>query len=314
MSQDTQPQEFDLNAIFNRKAPVTDPIVEEKEEEIPKKKQSVTVKEVKKEPVQELDDEEEPETETEEEDVKSEEPEPKKEEKPKDKIIDYKLENEKLQKTLKDTQKSFHEDRRKLSAYKRAVEKMKEDGVLLEDEATLLLDHTQYQEETHSSGSDPVLVKYGKIWDKELEYMRKYSSDAGEINKNVFAFQHLIQSSSTEEVEDIFYDLAQYEDDEVELTKRMISYGREYNDEIYSDIHEAGSIRKLKSKYQSEIDSIKKELDKTVEKYNKLKKKHQDYDTEPANLRISSGAAHVGDNKDGSMDFGKMFKDKFHRR
>ncbi len=302
MTEDTQPQDFDLNDIFNRNSNV-EPVAEEKEEELPKK--TKPVKEVKKEPAQEPDEDEQEETETE--DVEAPEPNAKKEEKPKEKSIDYQSENEKLQKTLKDTQKSFHEDRRKLAAYKRAVEKMKEDGTLLEDEANLLLDHTQYQDEPHSSGNDPVLVKYGKIWDKELEYMRKYSSNATDINKHVLAFQHLIQSASSDELEDIFYDLQQYEDDEVELTKRMISYGQQYNDEVYSDINEAGSIRKLKSKYQSELDNLKKELDKSIEKYNKLKKKHQDYDTEPANLRISSGAPHVSDDQGDSLDFGKLF-------
>jgi hypothetical protein len=302
MTEDTQPQEFDLHSVFNKKDNA-EAAVEETEEELPKKKEPV--KEVKKEPVKDSSDEE---------DDLGKEPEVKKEEKPKEKSIDYQSENEKLQKTLKDTQKSFHEDRRKLSAYKRAVEKMKEDGTLLEDEANLLLDHTQYEEESNTNANDPVLIKYGKIWDKELEYMRKYSSNASDINKHVLAFQHLIQSAPSDEVEDIFSDLSQYEDDEVELTKRMISYGREYNDEIYSDIHEAGSIRKLKSKYQDRIDELEKELDKSHKKYNRLREKHQDYDSEPGNQRVSSGAGNVDHKKEVTFDIGAIFNKQYQRR
>ncbi len=302
MTEDIQPQEFDLHSIFNKKNDV-EPIEEEKIDEPVKKKEPI--KEVKKEPVQKSNDDDEDEVE---------EPESIKEEKPKDKSIDYKLENEKLQKTLKDTQKSFHEDRRKLSAYKRAVEKLKEEGSLLDDEANLLLDHTRHADESSSNENEPVLVKYGKIWDKELEYMRKYSSNASDIDKSVIAFQHLIQSASSEEVEDVFADLSQYEDDEVELTKRMISYGREYNDDIYSDIHEAGSIRKLKSKYQERIDELQKELDKSHKKYNRLREKHQDYDSEPGNQRVSSGAGNIDPKKEATFDIGTIFNKQYQRR
>lgn len=300
MTEDTQSQEIDLHNIFNKKDEV-EPVVEEKKEDPKVKKEPV--KEVKRESAPDLD-----------EDDDVEKPAVKKEEKAQEKVHDYKSENENLQKTLKDTQKSFHEDRRKLSAYKRAVEKLKEEGTLLEEEANLLLDHTQYEEETHSSGSEPVLIKYGKIWDKELEYMRKYSSNAIDIDQSVIAFQHLLRSSSSEEVEDIFSDLAQYEDDEVELTKRMISYGDEYNNEIYSDIHEAGSIRKLKLKYQDKIDELEKELDKSNKKYNRLREKHQDYDSEPGNQRVSSGAGNVDHKKEVSFDIGAIFNKQYQRR
>lgn len=298
-----QPQELDIHSIFNKKeAPVEPPIEEEEAAKEPVKKKE-TVKTVEKEPI--LDSEGEDEEEVE--DVK-------KEEKPKEKAIDYKSENEKLQKTLKDTQRSFHEDRKKLAAYKKAVEKMKEEGSLLDEEATILLDHAKYEDEPDNNENEPVLIRYGKVWDKELEYMRKYSSNAEDINQHTLAFQHLIQSASQQEREEIFEDLARYEDDEVEFTKQMLEIGRQYNDDIYADIHDAGSIRKLKSKFEEEKQELQKELDKVNKKYNKLKEKHQDYDNEPANLRIPSGAGNVDHKKEATFDIGKIFNSRHQSR
>ncbi len=300
--QDNQSQEFDIHSVFNKKeTPVLSDNKENEDEKEPIEK---------KEPAKKVEKETAPDSEDEEDDEVAD---VKKEDKPKEKAVDYKAENEKLQKTLKDTQKSFHEDRKKLSAYKKTIEKMKEEGVLLDEEATMLLDHTRYEEE-ETNHNKSGLTKYDDVWNKELQYMYKYASDAGEINKSVTAFQHLLRAASSEEIEDIFSDLAQYEDDEVELTKRMISYGREYNDEIYSDIHEAGSIRKLKAKFEEEKQELQKELDKVNKKYNKLKERHQDYDNEPANLRIPSGAGNIDHKKEATFDIGKIFNSRYQGR
>lgn len=295
---------FDLKEIFNKRS---SPVFESNEEakaEVPA--QEEIVKNKKKEPVEETD-EEEPQQ-----DVSKKQP--AEEDVTKEKVPDYKIDNERLQRTLKDTQKSFHEDRKKLSAYKKTINKFMDDGVLTEDEAQALLDHTQFEGDVVKEAKT-VIDQYSDIWDKEILNMRKYNpKDVPHINECIKAFQHMYDSSSLSEREDILDDLSNYEDDEIEFTNRMLSLGSDYNDDVYSDLKDSGGIRNIKAKYQSEIDDIKKELDKVNEKYNKLKKKHSDYDSEPANLRISSGAAYVGDTKDDSLDFGKMFKDKFHRR
>lgn len=301
--QDNQPQEFDIHSVFNKKeALVLSDNKEIEDEKEPLKKKEVAQK-VEKETVPDSEDEEDDEVA----DVK-------KEDKPKEKAVDYKAENEKLQKTLKDTQKSFHEDRKKLSAYKKTIEKMKEEGVLLDEEATMLLDHTRFESEPDNNENEPVLIRYGRVWDKELEYMRKYSSNSEDINRHTLAFQHLIQSASQEEREEIFEDLARHEDDEVEFTKQMLEIGRQYNDDIYTDIHEAGSIRKLKAKFEEEKQELQKELDKVNKKYNKLKERHQDYDNEPANLRIPSGAGNIDHKKEATFDIGKIFNSRHQGR
>jgi len=134
MTESAQPQEIDIHSIFNKKDVPVEPHVEEEETIERPSKNKESAKKIEKET---LPDDEDDEDEVDVADAK-------KELKPKEKAIDYKVENEKLQKTLKDTQKSFHEDRRKLSAYKKAVEKMKQEGVLLDEEATILLSYDQY--------------------------------------------------------------------------------------------------------------------------------------------------------------------------
>lgn len=231
-----------------------------------------------------------------------------KKEKPSDKKAesDLKIAYDKLEKSHKDTQKSFHEDRKKLSAYKRAVLKMREEGTLLDEEAEMLLDHTKFDSEADSALDEPVLVRYGRVWDKELEYMKKYAPDASEINQQIMAFQHLIQSSSQHELDEIFEELSNYEDDEVELTKQMLSLGRQYNDEIYSDIHEAGGLSKLKYKYQDKIDKLEKELDKSNKKYDKLKEKYEDYN-EPSSLTLPGGSNTPSSSKGDKVDLDAFF-------
>lgn len=218
--------------------------------------------------------------------------------------VDYKAEYEKLQKISKDTQKSFHENRKQLAAYKKAVEKLKSEGVLMDEEANMLLDHTHFED---APSDVPVLVKYGNIWDKEMQYMRKYSPNPDEIKQHALAFRHLMQSTSYDEAEEILDELSNYEDDEIELTKRMLEIGRQYNEDIYADIHEAGNIRNLKHKYEKKQKELQERLDKMEKKYNKLKEKYEDYNSEPSDYRLPSGGTNVPLPKNDKIDLGAFF-------
>lgn len=228
--------------------------------------------------------------------------------------VDYKKELEKANKTLKDTQRSFHEDRKKLSAYKKAVEKFKEDGILLDEEATLLLNHAHFENEDEDSKEKPVLDRYIDIWTKELEYMRKYSKDSEEIDQNIRAFDHLISTSYEKDRQEIMDELSQYENDEVQLTKKMLEIGAQYFHDIYSDIQSAGNIRNLKSSLNKKVAELEKKLAKTEERYDNLKKKYEDYDsTPPTNIR--SGGANHDPQKQGAtgFDVSKIFASRYKR-
>lgn len=226
--------------------------------------------------------------------------------------VDYKAELEKLQKTVKDTQRSFHEDRKKLSAYKRAVEKLKDEGTLYDDDATALLDHIRYDSEPIE---ETVEEKYYKIWDKELEYMRKYDRNNSDIDQQVLAFKHFTRTASSKELDDTFNELSQYEDDEVEFTKQMLEIGRQYNEDIYSDIHEAGSIRKLKERLSLKEEKLQKQIDKLQKQVDKYKKTYEDYDTEPANYKLPTGTGSVNIPEDNAslFDVAKIFASRNRR-
>jgi hypothetical protein len=236
------------------------------------------------------------------------------EKKSENKSIDYKAEFEKLQKSVKDTQRSFHEDRKKLSAYKQAVEKLKADGSILDEEAQMLLDHTKF-EEGSSNQEKPLLHKWYDIWDKELPYLKKYANDPKEIDQQIFAIQHFVQTATKAELDDMIKELSVYEDDEAEFTKKMLEFGRQYNLDIYSDISEAGSIRNLKSKYAEKEIEYQKKLDKLQAKYDKLKEKYEDYNTEPATrLSSSGGGENLGLQKKVTFDPATIFESQYQRR
>lgn len=235
---------------------------------------------------------------------------------PKEKAKSNAGEIEKLQKTLRDTQRSFHEDRKKLTAYKKAVEKLKGDGSLLDEEARMLLDHTMFENVQEEPEDEPVIVRYAKVWDKEIEYMRKYSSNADDINNSIYAFQHLMQSSTENERQEILDELSEYEDDEVELTKQMIEIGRQYDEDIYSDIREAGNIRNLKKTLAKKEHDLQKQLDKLQVKYDKLRMQYEDYDANPVSIRKGTGSGSMsshGEQGDG-FDVGKIFASRNNRR
>lgn len=227
--------------------------------------------------------------------------------------IDYKSEWEKSQKRFKDTQQLFHEDRKKLAAYKKTVEKMRGDGSLLDEEAAILLDHTKFQDEPEPE-NESALDRYYKIWDQEISTMRsmsKYIPNFKEIDQQITAFQHFLKTASYEELNDVFDELSKFEDDKVELTKQMLELGRQYNDDIYSDIHEAGSIRKLKSIYSKKQEELKKSIDKLQKENNKLKQKYEDYNTEEAKIIVGSSPVDGNLHRDSTFDVGKIFKGRF---
>lgn len=223
---------------------------------------------------------------------------------PKKDGVDYKSEYEKLQKTSRDTQKAFHENRKQLSAYKKAVEKLKADGGILDEEAAMLLDHTKFED---NAEDENILVKYGKVWDKEIEYMRKYSSMPQEIDQNVRAFQHFMQTASREEVEDALSELSSYEDDEVEITKQMLNIGKQYYDDIYGDIEESGSIRNLRDKFYKKEKELQESIDKLQRKYNKLKEKYEDHDESTSDYKMPSGSSNASLPKNKELDLTAFF-------
>lgn len=233
-----------------------------------------------------------------------------KKEKPSDKKADTELKVafEKLEKSHKDTQKAFHEDRKKLSAYNRAIKSFVEEGIISDDEAKILLDHVKFENgsdvervENVPSNSTDGFAKYANVIMKELEVMERYSSNPQEIKINTQAFQHLYDTSSWQEKESILDELSGFEDDPIELTKQMLLLGAQHNNEVYSEIHQYGGVKQLKEKYINEIETLKKELDKSKKQYNKLKEKYEDYN-DPTPVSTPGGSSSSGSSKSDAID------------
>lgn len=291
---ETEESAFNVHDIFNKQKP---------QASIEKEQKAAAKEPVQKVAATSVEEEEESESKEDSAEKKSE-----------NKSIDYKAEFEKLQKSVKDTQRSFHEDRKKLSAYKQAVEKLKADGSILDEEAQMLLDHTKF-EEGSANQEKPLLHKWYDIWDKELPYLKKYANDPKEIDEHIFAVQHFVQTATKAELDDMIKELSVYEDDEAEFTKKMLEFGRQYNLDIYSDISEAGSIRNLKSKYAEKEIEYQKKIDKLQAKYDKLKEKYEDYNTEPATrLSSSGGGENLGLQKKVTFDPATIFESQYQRR
>ncbi len=218
--------------------------------------------------------------------------------------VDFKVAYEKLEKSSKDTQKSYHENRRQLAAYRKAVEKLKEDGDLLDSEADRLLSIVDIED---VALPETQIQKYANIWDKELEYMKKYSSNKAEIEQNIAAWKHFLSTAPKEEIDDAIEDMSAYEDDEVELTNYMLDLARKYNEEVYSDIAETGSIRALKAKYSEKEVLMQKEIDKLKKQVNKYKEEYEDYTPEPK-YKLPSGQSKTDSPKYDKIDLNAFFE------
>jgi len=284
-------QEFDLDAAFDQAFDKSSNSNKFQEEVAPKPEKKEEVEISEKVENDESDDE----------------PVIEKKEKPSEKKAEAELKvaYEKLEKSYKDTQKAFHEDRKKLSAYKRAIKSYVDEGTLTDDEAKTLLDHVQFENipDIEPSNSNTVggLAKYSNVITKELEVMERYSSNPDEIRVNTQAFQHLFDTSSWQDKQDILEELSGFEDDAVELTKQMLLLGAQHNNEVYSEIHESGGIKKLKEKYNNEIETLKKELDKSKKQYNKLKEKYEDYN-DPTPVTVPGGSSNSNSSKSDAID------------
>jgi hypothetical protein len=221
--------------------------------------------------------------------------------------VDFKIELEKMQRAMKETQRWGNETKKKLEAYKRAVEKYKEEGILNDDEAGSLLDHTRYEE--HETQDKPLIVQYAEIWDRELDNLRKYSSDTDDIDQKVIAFQHMLQNSTAAEIEEVLGDLKDLiGKDDVAFTRKMLDYGKQYFDEVYSDIHEAGNLKNLKKRHDEKIAEYEKKIVTLNKEIAKLKEKYED-DTAPT-YRIPDTGNQSKRKNPSSGDAADIFKNR----
>lgn len=291
-----------------------DEVVDERiEEDSPKKSsESKNIKELKEHDSEEGEVRASDKSDENDEDIEKEEV-PQKEEKKK--YTDWKAQAEKESKRLKETQKWANETKSQLSAYKRAVESMINEGVLLKDDGEALLDHLQYKEIPDSALSER--EKASKIFKEEIENIRKYGNYEN-LDGHVKALDHLVENSTQEEIDDLFGDIKDLVDeDSVLFTKKILEVAANYYDEVYSDISNAGSLKNLKLEYQNELSKRDKIIDKLEKEMVKLKKRYEDYDDNPQHRIPQAGGDRVGGssgNRVSALDDPGGFLEDFRKR
>lgn len=216
--------------------------------------------------------------------------EPVKEEKKKN--TDWKAQAEKESKRLKETQKWANETKAQISAYKRAVEKFVNEGLLSQEDAQDLLDHTQYSDIPKSALSER--EKASTIFSEEIENIKKYGN-YDNLDEHVKALDHMVENSTKEEIEDLFNDIKDLvDDDSVLFTKKILEVAAQYYEDVYEDLSKAGSIKNLKLEYQNELSKRDKVIDKLEKEMIKLKKRYEDYDDSPQHRIPQAGGDRVG--------------------
>jgi hypothetical protein len=170
-----------------------------------------------------------------------------------------KQDRERQDKAFKETQKWGHGLRRQLSTFEQQVKAYMGEGVLTEEEGQKLLNTTAVEDETPFQESP--LAMYSKVWDEELENIRKYTQEA-DLDQHVLAFQHLLKNGDPQELEDAFGQFEEVKENPLALTRKMLDIGKLYNEEVYQELSQAGSLKAFKQQYETKLKQQQKKIDR----------------------------------------------------
>lgn len=212
-----------------------------------------------------------------------------------------KAELAKREKAVEENKQWGAELSRKLKSFEAKLAKYVVDGVLTEEEVENLKKDIQHEQ--REQGEEAPLMKYVRAWDAEIENLRKYTDDPN-LDKKVHAFQHFLHNSSPEEINEVMESFKEFEDDSVKLTKKMLAVAAKYNDEIFSELYEAGNLKNFKKKYVSDLESKQKEIDKLNKEVLRFKQEYEDY-TPPATMKLPVGTTDKFPEETSKKDFFK---------
>lgn len=250
----------------------------------------------------------------EEEQNKQERKEEKKKESPDEKKnTDWETQARRVEKNYKETRKWAEDVNKKISSYKRSVLKLAEEGDISDEQAEILLSHTQHQElDEKDDFSSNESSKTAKIWNQEIEYIRRYGN-YDDLDDHIAALQHLVSISSKEEIEELFDEAKSYiDEDPVKYVKKILEVGKDYYDDVYKEFHQAGNLKNFKSFYEDEIKKHKKTIDKLEKEVVKLRQRYEDYD-KSFNYDIPQGSAHGGSKDQSLLNSPGNFIDTFNQ-
>lgn len=201
----------------------------------------------------------------------------------------FQKEKEQIERRLADSQKWGREAHSKLKSVEHLIGQYLEKGILTDEEAALLIASAQHPDPSTEQKEEPLLVRYGTIWDRELANMRKYT-DSPDLDRHIQAFQHFLKNGSPADITDAFTELKALEKDDVAFTKKMLEMGKAHHDEVYKEIHEAGSLKAYKIKKEQEISKHLRHIDKLEKEIVKYKEQYEDY-TPSKSYRLPSGGS-----------------------
>ncbi len=193
----------------------------------------------------------------------------------------------KMETSLTETRKWGRELSQKLKKFAAQIEAYKQDGVLTPEEAEHLISKAQH---TEDAVEDTPLMRYSKIWDQELDNIRKYSPEP-DLDQHVLAFQHLLKNATPQELQDLLEDFA-LEEDPIKLTRLMLEKGKDYHQEIYKDLSETGSLKGYKKSQEAKLQKQQKEIEKLQKEIARFKQ-DQDYIGSSKYSLPSGGQSHA---------------------
>lgn len=213
-----------------------------------------------------------------------------------------KTEIEKKTKALTDTQKWGNKNAQKVKEALKITNQLIEDSYLSSDEAQSLL-KVLSSEQVDQEEEDDILEKTStplknilRIARPEIENIWRYTEDEM-LDKKVHSFDMLLNFSTPEEKEQIIDEIYALKDDPVKMTKRMLSLGQKYYEEVYKDFTEAGGLKQYAAKQSQVIEKMQKRIDKLSKKL----QEYEDHDSSPKYI-LDEGRESNNDNSRADLD------------
>jgi hypothetical protein len=185
---------------------------------------------------------------------------------------------EKTKKALSETKKWAHTNSQKLKTAIKKINSLVDSEILTEAEAKELTEqlNAEGDEEHQYEASDnlPPMQKIYSSANRELENIKKYTDDENLTDK-IAAFDFFITDCDPDEREEILDELESLRgSDPLKMTKRMISLGAKYYEEVYKEFKEAGGYKKYSAQKNDEIVKLQKKVDKLTRKLSQ----YEEYD------------------------------------
>lgn len=186
------------------------------------------------------------------------------------------------------------------------INELVENGDLSEEQSRTVLDILKAKNPNHNikepkslsekiendEDSNP-FAKFYNIANRDVleEYILQAADDdiheeeiRNQVANQIKAYDFFMAEATEEELKHIYQDFSKVEDKPIRLFKKMLSVGKQFMNEGYSDFNKAGGIRKYLKEKNGEIEVLQKKIDKLDKEMSKYKM----YDKPTFNIKESS--------------------------